>query len=139
MNFKHPYFNEGAIERLYRDYMKYGCLYIAFDFDNTIWDYDKYKNNYTNIKEAVNWDIVNILKKAKNHGMKLILWTSCPTQQDEIIKNDLCKAWGICPDYLNWSPLSLGAVKPHFNLLIDDRAGLESSVYILNEVLKRID
>ena len=139
MNFKHPYFDKGAIERLYRDYLKYGCLYIAFDFDNTIWDYDKYKGNYANIKEAVHWDIINLLKRAKNYGMKLILWTSCPTEYDEAIKNDLCKTWGISPDYLNWSPLSPGATKPHFNLLIDDRGGLESSINILTGLFDKID
>jgi len=134
----HPFFNEGAIEKLYSDYCKYGSLFIAFDFDNTIWDFKKYENNYSNIYDAVYWDIINLLKEAKALGMKLILWTSCPTKEDEIKKTDLCKEWGIEPDYINWSPLSPGATKPHFNLLLDDRAGLESSVYILEEVIKRI-
>jgi len=139
MNFNHPFFNKGAIEKLYTDYQKYGSLYIAFDFDNTIWDFKKYENNYEDNHDAVFWDIVNLLKKAKSHGMKLILWTSCPTKQDEIKKNDLCKIWGIEPDYLNWSPLSPGAIKPHFNHLLDDRAGLESAVYVLEEVIKLIE
>ena len=139
MNFKHPYFNEGAIEKLYADYCKYGTLYIAFDFDNTIWDFHTYENNYEDNPKAVFWDIVNLLKKCKEYGMKLILWTSCPTQWDELKKYNLCKTWGIDPDYLNCSPLSPGATKPHFSLLLDDKAGLESATYILEEVLKRIE
>ena len=42
-------------------------------------------------------------------------------------------------DYLNWSPLSPGATKPHFNLLIDDRGGLESSINILTGLFDKID
>ena len=139
MNFNHPYFNKGAIDKLYADYLKYGTLYIAFDFDNTIWNFNKYNANYEDNPDAVFWDIVNLLKKCKEHGMKLILWTSCPIPWDELKKNQLCKAWGIEPDYLNCSPLSPGAVKPHFSLLLDDKAGLESSVYILEELLKKIE
>ena len=134
----HPFFNDGAIEKLYSDWAKYGTLYIAFDFDNTIWNFRKYENNYEDNPEAVYWDIVNLLKEAKKLGMKLILWTSCPSRMDEITKNDLCRTWGIEPDYINWSPLSPGATKPHFNLLLDDRAGLESAVYVLEETIKRI-
>ena len=134
----HPYFDKGAIVRLLTDYVKYDTLYIAFDFDNTIWDYDNYKDNYEDNKGALHNNIINILKEAKGLGMKLILWTSCISKQDEITKNELCKIWGIEPDYLNCSPLSPGATKPHFNLLLDDRAGLESSYNILKEVINTI-
>lgn len=138
-NFNHPYNNKGSLDRLYADYQKYDTLYIAFDFDNTIWDYDKFKSNYANIYDAVHWNVVEVLKKAKKAGMKLILWTSCPTPEDEILKTNLCSVWGIKPDYINWSPLSPNAIKPHFNLLIDDRAGLESSIYVLMELIKKIE
>lgn len=138
-NFNYRCSNSGMIERLYKGYLKYGTLYIAFDFDNTIWDFDAYKTNYANIYDAVYWDIVDLLKRAKACGLKLILWTSCPKEEDEIIKTNLCKIWGIDPDYINWSPMSPGAVKPHFSLLLDDKAGLESSVYILEELLKLIE
>ncbi len=136
---KHPYYTDGAYERLIAEYLKYDTLYIAFDFDNTIWDYDTYGNKYEDNHDAVHWNIVELLKEAKKAGMKLILWTSCPNKMDEITKNDLCRTWGIEPDYINWSPLSPGATKPHFNLLLDDRAGLESAVNILNRIFERIE
>lgn len=139
MNFNHPYNNQGSIERLYRDYLKYDTLYIAFDFDNTIWDFDNAKTNYSDNIEFAHKNVIDILKKCKKHGFKLILWTSCPKIEDEITKNDICKSWGIDPDYINWSPLSPGATKPHFSLLLDDRAGLESAMYILDELFKRIE
>ena len=134
-NFNHRCSNSGMIERLYKGYLKYGTLYIAFDFDNTIWDYDKFGDNYEDNPDAVHWDIVELLRGCKKIGLKLILWTSCPKIEDEITKNDLCRAWGIEPDYINCSPLSPGAKKPHFNLLLDDRAGLESAVQMLTKLL----
>jgi len=135
---KHPYFNEGMIQKLYTDYQKYGTLYIAFDFDNTIWNFDTYKNNYTDNYYAVYWDIIDLLKSARECGLKLILWTSCPTDEDLEKKTELCGKWGIKPDYVNMSPLSPNAVKPHFNLLLDDKAGLESSIFILTKLIKLI-
>lgn len=131
----HPYYTEGAFNRLLAEYLKYDTLYIAFDFDNTIWDYDTYKDKYEDNHDAVHWDIVELLKGCKKMGLKLILWTSCPDEESEKIKTDLCSAWGIEPDYINWSPLSPGTTKPHFNLLLDDRAGLESSVQMLSKLL----
>ena len=132
---EHPYYTDGAYERLMTEYLKYDTLYIAFDFDNTIWDYDTYKDKYEDNPDAVHWNIVELLKGAKKAGMKLILWTSCPNEDIEQLKADLCDKWGISPDYVNWSPLSPGATKPHFNLLLDDRAGLESSVSALSKLL----
>lgn len=131
----YTYNTENSFKRLMTEYLKYDTLYIAFDFDNTIWDYDKYGSNYEDNPDAVHWDIVELLKGAKKLGMTLILWTSCPKKEDEIIKNDLCRVWGIEPEYINYSPLSPEATKPHFNLLLDDRAGLESAVSILSKLL----
>lgn len=131
----HPYYTDGAFNRLLAEYLKYDTLYIGFDFDNTIWDYDTYKDKYEDNHDAVHWEIVDILKLCKQIGLKLCLWTSCSKKEDEDIKAELCTKWGIEPDYINWSPLSPGATKPHFNLLLDDRAGLESCVQILNKLL----
>lgn len=135
---KHPYFNKGAIKRLYADYLKYGSLYIAFDFDNTVWDYDTWGNKYEYHEGTCHGQMVYLLQQAQMLGMKLILWTSCPTIEDQHKKVIICQRLGIMPDYVNCSPLSPGAVKPHFNLLLDDRAGLESAVEILNEVITLI-
>ena len=147
---KHPYYTYGAFSRLLAEYLKYDTLYIAFDFDNTIWDYDTYKDNYvyeyndidgyrnygkeyrTN---AIHWDIVELLRGCKKIGLKLCLWTSCPKKEDEDSKVEICKQLGIEPDYINCSPLSPGATKPHFSLLLDDRAGLESAVNMLSKLL----
>ena len=39
-NYKHPYMNEQkCFDRLKSDYEKHGKIIVAFDFDNTIFDY----------------------------------------------------------------------------------------------------
>jgi hypothetical protein len=135
-NFNHPYNTEGMFNRLMAEYLKYDTLYIGFDFDNTIWDYDKYKNAYDSSNtDAMHKEVVDTLKLAKQMGLKLCLWTSCPSEEEENLKVQVCKDWGIEPDYINWSPLSPGAKKPHFNLLLDDKAGLESAIQILCKLI----
>lgn len=132
----HPYNTEGLFNRLMREYLKYDTLYIGFDFDNTIWDYDTYKSNYDpKNTDAQLIEIVELLKLCKQAGMKLCLWTSCPSQEEEDKKVEVCKEWGIEPDYINCSPLSPGAKKPHFNALLDDKAGLESVYHVLSKIL----
>ena len=134
----HPYNEQGQFNRLLEEYKKYDTIYIAFDFDNTIWKHDEYKNQYENNHNAVHWEIIDLLKKAKELGMKLCLWTSCYNDEEERKKADLCAVWGIDPDYINWSPLSPNAKKPHFNLLLDDRAGLESGYNILRKLILEV-
>lgn len=132
----HPYNTEGLFNRLMREYLEYDTLYIGFDFDNTIWDYDTYKSNYDpKNTDAQLTEIVELLKLCKQAGMKLCLWTSCPSQEEENKKVEVCKEWGIEPDYINCSPLSPGAKKPHFNALLDDKAGLESVYHVLSKLL----
>ena len=50
-------------------------------------------------------------------------------------KIDYCKHFGIEPDYVNESPLIKGTKKPFFNLLLDDRAGLEEAYTLLVNVI----
>ena len=134
----HPYNEAGSYARLLHDYKKYGSIFIGFDFDNTIWDHDNYGGFYKDNKNAVHWSVVNLLKECKELGMKLCLWTCCATDEEEKLKADICAKCGIDPDYINWSPLSPGAKKPHFSILLDDRAGLETSYSTLRKLVDTI-
>ena len=138
-NFNHTYTEEGFFERLMAEYLKYDTLYIGFDFDNTIWNYDKYHNAYDSSNTDARFDeVVELLKLCKQAGMKLCLWTSCWSDEEESLKADICKDWGIEVDYINCSPLSPGAKKPHFNVLLDDKSGLEEVYHILSKLLLMI-
>ena len=123
----HPFFNNGAIERLTKEYKTHGKLVVGFDFDNTIFDIRNNGCNYS--------DVINLLKECKKLGFVLCLYTSEFSQDWLKWKIDYCKRFGIEPDYVNESPLLPGTKKPFFNILLDDRAGLESAYTTLKEVI----
>lgn len=130
--FNHPKNEEGVFKDLIEKYLKFGSLYIGVDFDNTICPYGKTELDESDIEfEKVH----QLLRLAKSFGMKLCLWSLPLTQENLDWKIQFCKDHGFEMDYVNESPLlsefSKKFGKPHFNLLLDDVAGLQSSYNIL--------
>lgn len=117
-------------ERLYNDYLSHNNLIVAFDFDNTIFDY--HKNGYT-FKS-----VIDILKICSDLGFTMILFT-CEEDKEKLkFKVNHCKELGISVDYMNESPILNKSKKPYYNILLDDRAGLRDSLLTLTRVLKMI-
>ena len=117
-----------AYHRLLREYLKYGSLYIAFDFDHTVFDYDQTGDTFEHVEA--------LLKEAKEAGNTLILFTCREGDRlQEAI--DYCTQHGYQPDYVNENPeVSPNHTKPYYNVLLDDRAGLDSAYNVLYTVLK---
>lgn len=124
----HPFFNAGATERLIKEYETHGKLVVGFDFDNTIFDVHNNGCNYS--------DVINLLRECKRLGFVLCLYTAELREDWLKWKIGYCKHFGIEPDYVNESPLLPGTKKPFFNILLDDRAGLESAYITLKEVVE---
>ena len=126
----HPFNDKGAINRLLEDYRKYENLVIGFDFDNTIFDYYNNGGDYS--------EVINLLKACKILGFTLCLYSIGRLDW----KYKECSKLGITPDYINESPIKIeedkDSKKPFFNILLDDRAGLESSYNILGAVVLSI-
>lgn len=125
-----PFNTQRCKERLLQEYKTYGNLIIAFDFDNTIFDYHEQGDDYSYL--------VNLLKECSLLGMTLILFTVSTSELELKSKLIYLNSIGIYPDYVNESPLFKGSAKPYYNLLLDDRAGLESAIEQLNYVLTNI-
>ena len=83
-------------------------------------------------------DIINFLLDAQSINCKLCLWTANSTKIPFIL--DKCKEVGLIFDYINESPIKIeeGIRKPHFNILLDDVAGLSQTLEILVNVLSEI-
>ena len=149
VGFNHPKNEVGVFHDLIDKYEKYGTLYIGVDFDNTIlpygaddlYDYDS--DNEEGIEMNGFCDVVELLRWCKLLGLKLCLWTLPDSIDNLCWKMAWCNEKGIHMDYINESPLlrenSKKYGKPHFNLLLDDVAGLESSFSILYNVCEYIE
>ena len=127
-----PYLdNNLCVDRLVENWKLHGKIIIAFDFDNTIYDY--YGKNYAYSK------VVQLLQECKNMGCILILCTCCDESKFEFMRNE-CEKVGISIDYINESPpyIPFTGNKVYYNILLDDRAGLRSAYEILYKAKERI-
>ena len=117
-------------DRLIEEYNKYKKLIVGFDFDNTIFDVHNRGIDVHNI--------INLLKECKELGFILCLYTLELRKEWLDWKIKYCEHFGIKPNYVNDSPVLQGAKKPFFNILLDDRAGLESAYNNLKNIVKYV-
>ena len=107
-------FDFNFYERLRKDYLEHGSLFVAFDYDNTVFDYHK--------KEISYYKIIDLLQTCKSLGFTMILFTGNEGTRLKEIKEDL-KVRNIPYDLVNENPF-MKTRKPYYNILLDDRAGL---------------
>lgn len=121
--------NTEVYNKLLKTYHKHGNLYVAFDFDDTVRDFE------TGLPIE---PVLNALKNCALRGFKLILFT-CREGTSLQKAVDWCKEQGISPTYINSNPETmLNGRKPYYNILLDDKAGLSESLEVLNLLLKAI-
>lgn len=120
-----------CVERLVTEYKKYGNLIVAFDYDNTIFDYYKMGESFNNV--------IELLQECKKLNFHLICFTSCDGDRfPEII--DYMNKNNIPFDGINETPdfIPFKGRKVYYNILLDDRAGLSASYDILWKVIYTI-
>ncbi len=123
--------NKLCVNRLVNEFREHNGLIVAYDFDNTVYDYGNRGYNHSKV--------INLLKECKRMGCTLIVYTCSKEERyPEIIKylndND------IPFDYINEnSPkITFAAGKIYYNILIDDRCGLSAAYKQLNKCIKII-
>jgi len=118
-----------AIKRLLMEWVNHDKLIIAFDYDNTVFDYH---NNGLSFEY-----IVELLQKCDKIGATFIVYSCSPESRHSEIHNYL-DSIGLRADYINKPHIELsdgtGTGKIFFNILLDDRAGLRSAYIILDKV-----
>jgi hypothetical protein len=114
--------------RLRGDYLKHGSLFVAFDFDNTVYDYHMAGIDYS--------EIINLLKECYELDFTLILFTSNEGRKLEDAEYFL-KNIGVKYSYVNENP-AFKTRKPYYNVLLDDRAGLVEAYTMLRELIDEI-
>lgn len=126
--FNHSFNQQACAERLLNEYRKYDRLIVGIDFDNTIKPIDP--NNSCD-------EIVTLLQRcSQDPKITLCLWSISSNKDEEESKLDYCTKMSIKIDHVGSSPYQIGSgPKQFFNILLDDRAGLESAYYNLKYVL----
>lgn len=125
-----PYLSQSkCIYRLFDDYQAHKSLLVAFDFDDTIFDFHNKGYEYP--------ALVDILKQCQELGFTLILFTG---NEGEKLYDciEYCNFLGLTIKYANESPIMKENRKPFYNIFLDDRAGLGDAYYILTETIKLI-
>jgi hypothetical protein len=125
-----PFLAEGAsFKRLYDEFIKYGSLYIGYDFDNTVYDVHNKGNSHKKV--------IQLLQDLKKIGCICICWTA---QNDLNLVEKYCKDNDIPLDGINCDGIDLGwsSRKPMYSALLDDRAGLRQVYNDLSVLVKLI-
>lgn len=115
-----------SLSRLRSEIIQHGRLVVAFDVDNTIYDFHKQGDTFPLL--------VDIINKAHSQGHILIAFSA----EEDLgkIKERLSVA-GVNYDYINENPPFYKSTsrKIYYNILLDDRAGLWSAYIQLNTIL----
>lgn len=117
--------------KLVNTYMEHGDLIIAYDFDDTIKPFNPEDSCDT---------VINLIKRCQKLGFTTYLWT-CREGSRLQQAIEYCNSKGLYPTYINRMPGVLYAEgrKPYCNILLDDKAGLDSTVETLTNVLNIIE
>lgn len=137
---------EEIINRLKLEYQKYGTLIIAFDFDDTIFDYHQRGDTYDRALAA--------LRKSYDLGLSVNCFSRVFDYEDIVFKSKYFSyVLGIELDSegnkINSSSLALKDDpaelfeefynKPQFSILLDDKARLGQALDALEAVLEFIE
>jgi hypothetical protein len=121
------------LSQLCRAYDNHKHIIIGVDFDDTVFVF----NETPQIRERCE-RVVEALKKASDFST-ICLW-SVASPQSLKYKAEIMKLYGIPPAYINESPIKKWGecAKPYWNIELDDKAGLSSSLATLEEFIKQI-
>lgn len=123
--------DDNCFNRLVEEYNKHGLI-IAYDFDNTVFDYYKKGHKFNKV--------VELLRLCKTElKCHLTLFTSCNDDRMPEIRKYL-EENNIPYDSINETPdyIPFKGRKVYYNILLDDRAGLLSAFRVLERVFYHI-
>lgn len=120
---------ENSFNRLLEEYNQHQSIVVAFDFDDTVYDFHKKGRLYN--------DIIELLKTLKSINCYLICWTG---QQDIEFVSDYLKNNNIPFDAINENPSFHKSMskKIYANAYLDDRAGLKQVYDELNGLVLKV-
>lgn len=123
-------------ERLYQEWKQYGKIIIAVDFDDTIspWKF-KDKEDLEKLDR-----IIQTLRVAYETGAYIVINTSCNSDRYHEIE-EYCEKVKLPINAINLNPINLpygNNGKVYANILLDDRAGLDEALEMLNIAMYKV-
>lgn len=122
---------ENVKDRLLKEWKEHCKLIIAFDFDGTVYDYLQRGDTFPLI--------TNLLRESKKIGAHIYCFTAREEHEHDFVRNYLNENDipfdGINIDY---DFIRFRGRKPYYNILLDDRAGLESALQVLNYCVNKM-
>lgn len=120
---------QNSVNRLVEEYKQYVTIAVAFDFDDTVYDFHKKGRTYNLV--------IELLKDLKSINCYLICWTG---QTDLTFVESYLTENGIPYDAINENPPFYKSTsrKIYANAYLDDRAGLKQSFDELSALVKLI-
>jgi hypothetical protein len=121
--------DDHVVERLVKEWKAHGKLIIAYDFDNTVFDYHNENHQYN--------QVISLLRECYEFGAYLIVFTASEESRFPQIRSYL-EERKIPFDYINEDVhhLLIKGRKLYYNILLDDRAGLSSAYKNLKQALE---
>lgn len=118
---------------LLKAYEDHGNIIIGTDFDDTIFPFNTDEDNVLRCKKTV-----LLLSKVKNYAT--ICLNSVADAQSLVYKEHIMELYGIPPSYVNESPVKKWGecTKPYFNIYLDDKAGLNEALEVLEEFYEQL-
>ena len=113
--------------KIMKNYTKFGKIVIGVDFDFTLID---------SVTKEVYKDIVQLLERCQRDDITLCIWTA---NTDREFVEHIWNKNNLKYQHYNYSPINPSSIKPHFNILLDDSAGLDSSIILLELFLMHIE
>lgn len=108
-----------AIDRLVNEWRTYGKIIIAYDFDDTVFDYHNRGDTFNKV--------IELLREVRNDAY-FIVFTACNESQYDDIRKYLIEN-DIPYDAINQNApfVNFSGRKVYYNIFLDDRAGLDSA------------
>jgi len=121
---------DASYQRLLKEYREHGSIVVAFDFDNTVYDFHN---------KGVSYDqVIQLLRELRRYKCYLICFTA---NTNSTFVEDFLLDKSIPFDAINENPpfFKCDARKIYFNALLDDRAGLLQVYTELNQLITTLN
>lgn len=123
---------EACVDRLLVEYERHKSLIVAFDFDDTVFDFHHKGRSHERV--------LTVLQRCNRAGFHLVLFTASAPARFDSMREHMAEQ-GIHVSSINENPIPLPFGhngKIYYNILLDDRAGLGQAVEVLEQVLDKV-